>query len=118
MLIIRKEQMRILEESRHQDFIRRTRHLLEKHFPHQCDKQIKPEDFESLIRQSCVTAEKYGITSENEVAKFIGFLLFVFPDLEQSVRLKARTILEGSIPEKMLQINYLLERSLSSGDSE
>lgn len=73
MLVIRDEQMRILNRSFEVAFRRKVCEYLESDFPEQC-RALGPEGVRELIEHGVATAKEYGVEFEDEICDWIAMM--------------------------------------------
>lgn len=79
MLVIRDEQMKVLNESLQRNYIQQVANLFATQYP---EKFARPEQAVSFVEVNMPKALSYGITSELHVAKFLNFVIRHGEDFE------------------------------------
>jgi hypothetical protein len=83
MLIIRKEQMTMLQERERQGFVGRMKDYLKKNFPEQTG-SLGEAGLREEIHHGMETAEQYRMASEREVARYIELMFYLGRDFDTS----------------------------------
>ncbi len=83
MLIIRKEQMTMLQERELQGFVECMKDYLEKNFPDQTE-SLGEDMLHKEIYHGMETAEQYRMASEREVARYIELMFYLGRDFDTS----------------------------------
>jgi len=118
MLVIRDEQIEALDES----MLRSFRNQMVSHLRKACPEEtsnMSEEELGSLIQGGIVKAESYEIFEDDDVRRFLEYMLILNPDFDQDSDFpEIQEILndeEMDGTEKMDEIDYYYNNKLEAG---
>ena len=110
MLIIRKEQMAVLEEAVLRDLEDRMMVHIQRFYPQQCT-ALGDDGIAETIRHGIERAKSYGIVDERDVCKYIDLMIFFGRDLDTSPETPwaGRILNEESLTDPTSKVEWLCD---------